>query len=328
MPKTKHILICNQCGHENPKWAGKCPACHSWNSLEQTVSNKVTTKVNRQKVKNRPVILSEIEGDENRCIVTGVEEFDRVLGGGIFEASVILIAGDPGIGKSTLLLQVIGKLNKMAVPVFYVSGEESLTQVKNRAQRLGLGEQEISVLIETSLENILDQIAVNPCKVVVIDSIQSIFSEEIPNPPGYIAQVRECSFQLLRLTKENKFSIFLIGHITKDGGIASPKLLEHMVDDVINFEGDSYHQYRMLRTLKNRLGRTNEVGIFVMEQEGLREINNPSRLFLSHHLKFSAGTSAVCSFEGSRPILAEVEALVSRLNYGVPQRTVSGIDHP
>jgi DNA repair protein RadA/Sms len=328
MPKTKLIFICNNCGYENPKWAGKCPACDSWNSFEQTLPKMFATKTNRQKSQNMPVILSEVEGHENSCIVTGIEEFDRVLGGGIFEASVILIAGDPGIGKSTLLLQVIGKLKKIAIPVLYVSGEESLTQVKNRAQRLGLGEHEISVLVETSLENILEQIADNPYKVVVIDSIQSIFSEEIPNPPGNIAQVRECSFRLLRLAKENNFSIFLIGHITKEGGIAGPKLLEHMVDVVINFEGDSYHQYRILRSLKNRLGRTNEVGIFVMEQEGLREVDNPSQIFLSRHLKSPAGTSAVCSFEGSRPILAEVQALVSRSNYGVPQRTVSGIDQP
>lgn len=328
MAKTSTVFVCNNCGYESLKWAGKCPECERWNSFEEV--EKASTAPSKHKTvisQTTPKILSELqqEGLTSR-IGTGIRELDRVLGGGIYPASVNLIAGDPGIGKSTLLLQLAGILTKKNIPVLYISGEESLNQIKGRSQRLGLGALAIPVLAETELENILIQIEQSSAKIVIIDSIQSIYSINISGAPGNVGQVRECAAQLFRAAKENDWSLFLVGHITKEGGIAGPKILEHMVDVVIYFEGDSLYRYRILRSLKNRFGATNELGLFFMEKDGLREVDNPSKLFISDTKMPQVGTCTICSFEGTRPILAEVQALVSRSNYGVPQRTVSGFD--
>jgi DNA repair protein RadA/Sms len=327
MPKTKKVYICSNCGYESLKWAGKCPECGRWNSFEETEISASPKGKGRHENSAAPHLLSEIGEDAQERLNSGIGELDRVLGGGIFPASVVLIAGDPGIGKSTLLLQLSAALTKNNVSVLYVSGEESLQQVRNRAQRLGFGQVPLLLLAETELENILYQIEATKPELVVIDSIQSIFSREIGGAPGNVGQVRECASRLFRAAKESNRCLFLVGHITKDGGIAGPKLLEHTVDVVIYFEGDNLYQYRILRALKNRFGAANEMGLFQMEREGLKEVNNPSVLFLSDDRQSKTGSSVVCSFGGSRPILAEVQALVSRSNYGVPQRTVSGFDH-
>ena len=325
MAKPKSIYICNQCGYESPKWTGKCPECGQWNSLEQSEIKPKTAKVQKSSAKS-PLLLSDENAAPQSRLVSGNREFDRVLGGGIFHSSVNLVAGDPGIGKSTLLLQMAGALVRKGITVLYVSAEESFWQIKNRAERLALDNLAIPVLVETELENILYHIAtVNP-QVVVVDSIQAIYSPNITGAPGNVSQIRECSSQLFREAKEKGWSLFLVGHITKEGNIAGPKLLEHMVDVVIYFEGDSFNQYRILRSLKNRFGPAQEIGLFLMEKDGLKEVLNPSHLFISDQSTNRVGSSVVCSFQGSRPILAEVQALVARSNYGVPQRTVSGFD--
>ncbi|MEJ2048950.1 MAG: DNA repair protein RadA [Calditrichota bacterium] len=327
MTKSRTIFICNNCGYESPKWAGKCPECGRWNSFEEVEKEGLTSSSHGAVSSTNPRILSEIRiGEQDQRIVTGLRELDRVLGGGIYPASANLIAGDPGIGKSTLLLQLAGLLVQKNIPVLYISGEESLNQIRGRYERLGLDNLAIPVLTETELENIIVQIERDFPKVVIIDSIQSIFSSNISGAPGNVGQVRECAAKLFRSAKENDWSLFLVGHITKEGGIAGPKILEHMVDVVIYFEGDSLYRYRILRSLKNRFGATNELGLFLMEKEGLKEVDNPSRLFLSDGKEAQTGTCVICSFEGTRPILGEVQALVSRSNYGVPQRTVSGFD--
>ncbi|MFN2126761.1 MAG: DNA repair protein RadA [Anaerolineales bacterium] len=327
MAKSQTIFICNNCGHESLKWAGKCPECGRWNSFEEVERVNAASSQKKPTSSTKPGILSEIEfGQQEERIITGMRELDRVLGGGIYPASVNLIAGDPGIGKSTLLLQLAGLLTRKNISTLYITGEESLHQIRGRYERLGLKDIPIPVLAETELENILVQIEKDSPKVVIIDSIQSIFSSNISGAPGNVGQVRECAARLFQSANENNWSLFLVGHITKEGGIAGPKILEHMVDVVIYFEGDSLYRYRILRSLKNRFGATNELGLFFMEKEGLKEVENPSRLFLSDGQVSQAGTSVICSFEGTRPILGEVQALVSRSNYGVPQRTVSGFD--
>ena len=327
MAKTKTVYICNQCGYESPRWVGKCPDCGAWNSMEKHTSSPLEkNRVSFERTGNTPVLLSRVEYREMPRIVSHIGEFDRVLGGGLFPASVVLLAGEPGIGKSTLLLQVAASLIQHQNRVLYVSGEESLQQLHNRALRLEVPTRELPVLMETNLENILFQIEQQAPDVVIVDSIQSLYSEDVAGAPGNVAQLRECASRLFRAAKEQGWSLILVGHITKEGSIAGPKILEHMVDVVLSFEGDNLYQYRILRSVKNRFGATNELGIFLMEREGLRQVENPSRLFLSHSEKPQVGVSVVSSFEGSRPILAEVQTLVSRSNYGVPQRTVSGFD--
>ncbi len=327
MAKAKTVFVCNNCGYESPKWAGKCPECGRWNSFEEAEIAPDSARTAERSSRNTPSLLPDIEeGLEDRR-QTGIGELDRVLGGGIIPASVILIAGDPGIGKSTLLLQMGAALAKKDTRVLYVSGEESLQQIRNRARRLELEKIPLHLMAETELENILYQIEATRPQMVIVDSIQAIFSQNIAGAPGNVGQIRECASRLFRAAKENNWTLFIVGHITKEGSIAGPKILEHMVDVVIYFEGDNLYRYRILRSLKNRFGATNEIGLFLMEKSGLTEVGNPSSLFLSHNGKAQTGASVVCSFEGSRPILAEVQALVSRSNYGVPQRTVSGFDH-
>jgi DNA repair protein RadA/Sms len=326
MAKPRTIFVCRNCGYENMKWAGKCPECSSWNSFEETATRNIAGDHTKSDQKNTILYLNDHSPRQGDRLITGISELDRVLGGGIFPSSVALIAGDPGIGKSTLLLQMTGALIKQNEKVLYISAEESFWQIKNRASRLKMEDSNLSVLIETELNNILSQIQSLQPAIVVIDSIQAIYSEEIAGAPGNASQIRECSSQLLRKAKEDGWSLFLVGHITKEGGIAGPKMLEHMVDVVIYFEGDSLNQFRILRSLKNRFGPINEIGLFLMDEKGLLEVQNPSRLFVSQGSEPKTGSSIVCSFEGTRPILAEVQALVSRSNYGIPQRTVSGFD--
>ncbi len=326
MSKVKTIFVCSQCGYESLKWAGKCPHCNNWNSFEETESYPDSRRTQATFSQSEPLLLSEHTEISKTRILTEIGEFDRVLGGGIFQASVSLVAGDPGIGKSTLLLQMAGRLIKKNIPVLYVSAEESFWQIKARSRRLGVDTLALPLLVETDVENILNQIDQMQPQVVIIDSIQAIYSPEVSGAPGNISQVRECSSRLFRAAKEKGWSLLLVGHITKEGGIAGPKILEHMVDVVIYFEGDSFYQYRILRSLKNRFGSAHEIGLFIMDKDGLKEVDNPSNLFVSTTSGNTPGSAIVCSFEGSRPILAEIQALVSRSSYGTPQRTVSGFD--
>ncbi|GAB4332715.1 MAG: DNA repair protein RadA [Calditrichia bacterium] len=326
MAKPRTFYHCEACGYQSPKWVGKCPDCGEWNTFVEAVSETAKTTPLRHS-QNQPVFLSQLEKQPVERVKTGIGELDRVLGDGLVPASVVLIAGDPGIGKSTLLLQMAGNLVKAKRRCFYISGEESVAQIHNRASRLGVDRLDIPLLAETELENILHHIEQQKPEIVIIDSIQSLFSNQISGAPGQISQVRECTARLFHAAKSEGWTLFIVGHITKDGSIAGPKLLEHTVDVVINFEGEHLNQYRIIRSQKNRFGATNEIGLFLMEATGLKEVKNPSRLFLSQHDLPQVGTSVVCSFEGTRPILAEVQALVSRSNYGVPQRTVSGFDH-
>jgi len=326
MAKLRSVYICNNCAYESPKWAGKCPECGTWNSFEETEIRPSPAVSSSSQKHNTPTLLTEGEDVHEARMISGIKELDRVLGGGIFPGSVTLIAGDPGIGKSTILLQMAGVLTRKNISVMYVSAEESLRQIRGRAQRLQMENLALPLLVETELEEILYQIKQQKATVVIVDSIQAIFSQNIAGAPGNVSQIRECSSRLFRSAKEEGWSLFLVGHITKDGSIAGPKLLEHMVDVVIYFEGESLYQYRILRSLKNRYGPTNEIGLFIMEKEGLKEVDNPSQIFINDVHEAKIGSSVSCSFEGSRPILAEIQALVSRTNYGIPQRTVSGFD--
>ncbi len=326
MAKKKTVFICSNCGYESLKWAGKCPECGRWNSFEESETAPANTRETPRQSQTVPVKLTEIGSGQEQRLLTGISELDRVLGGGIIPASVVLIAGDPGIGKSTLLLQMAGALTARRQTVLYVSGEESLKQIRGRAERLELDRSAVDLMAETELENILYQIRQLKPQIVIIDSIQSVYSQNVSGAPGNVSQVRECTSRLFRDAKENGWTLFIIGHITKEGSISGPKILEHTVDVVIYFEGDNLYRYRLLRSLKNRFGATNEIGLFLMEKSGLREVENPSLLFLPQNEGLQTGSGVVCSFEGSRPLLAEVQALVSRANYGVPQRTVSGFD--
>lgn len=326
MSKPKTIFRCQTCGHETVKWSGRCPACGAWNTLAETRIEKQDKPAELRTSSVEISLLSEIAQSGEARRSTGIDELDRVLGGGVMPASVVLISGDPGIGKSTLLLQMAASLVRQNISCLYVSGEESLKQIKTRADRLAVGNIALPLLAETELENVLYQVQKNKPEIVIVDSIQSIYSSNISGAPGQMGQMRECTARLFRAAKEEGWSLFLVGHITKEGSIAGPKLLEHTVDVVIYFEGDTFYQYRILRSLKNRFGATHEIGLFLMEQQGLKEVENPSSLFLSDSAAPQIGSSVVCSFEGSRPILAEVQSLVSRANYGVPQRTVSGFD--
>ncbi len=326
MVKVKTVFICTECGYEHPKWIGKCPQCGQWNSFQESEVAPPGSRKEGRITGNSPIVLSQPVDRPVARIITGIAELDRVLGGGIFQASVNLIAGDPGIGKSTLLLQLAGSLQKNGVSVLYVSAEESFWQIQERARRLNIDNSSLPVLMETELETILYHIDQKRPQVVVIDSIQAVFSQETAGTPGNVSQVRECSSRLFRTAKVGGWSLFLVGHITKEGSIAGPKILEHMVDVVIYFEGDSLYQYRTLRSLKNRFGPSNEIGLFIMEAKGLKEVENPSRLFVSENSSRTPGAAVVCSYEGSRPILAEIQALVTRSNYGNPQRTVTGFD--
>lgn len=322
MPRSKILYQCQSCGYASPKWLGKCPDCGDWNSF---VEEERVTKFAPQKTAE-PVPLSEISASTGRRASTKIKELDRTLGGGVIMGSVVLIGGDPGIGKSTLILQALNGLAELG-KLLYVSGEESPEQIKIRADRLQIKSDNVILLPETSLEGIISVAQkVNP-RVIVIDSIQTIFSLEVTSAPGSVSQIRECATKLMFLAKKHGVPLFLIGHVTKDGAIAGPKVLEHIVDTVLYFEGDKGNPFRILRAVKNRFGPANEIGVFEMTESGLKEVENPSQLFLSERPFNVHGSVVTVSLEGTRPLLVELQALVSTTSFGVPRRTALGVDY-
>jgi DNA repair protein RadA/Sms len=326
MARKKTIYCCQQCGFQTAKWLGKCPDCGQWNSL---VEEQPIEQSNNSRALAKPgkaLKLSDITMSEEDRLSCGMSEFNRTLGGGLVPGSLILVGGDPGIGKSTLLLQVFAHLATRG-KALYVTAEESARQVKLRADRLGISSDNLFLLAETSLEQIKQRIKELQPDFLVIDSIQTIFTGTIDSAPGSVSQVRECTGQLMLQAKEDGLPTFLVGHVTKDGAIAGPRVLEHMVDTVLYFEGDPGHPYRILRAVKNRFGSTNEIGVFEMRGQGLQEVANPSELFLAERPQQSAGSAVVASLEGTRPILVEIQALVSGSSFGTPQRTAIGFDH-
>jgi len=323
--KDKKEFICNVCGYQTARWIGKCPSCGSWDSFTEEITRLSSKNLTSKKIPNAPIVtLNEIPQDDNYRIKVSNQEINRVLGGGIIPGSVILIAGDPGIGKSTLMLQMCSDL--INFNPLYITGEESLQQIKYRSARLNGIPESLMLLAETNVEVIINAIKSSNCGVVIIDSIQSVYSDRIQATPGTIAQVRESAMMLMQTAKESNIPIFLIGHVTKDGIIAGPKLLEHLVDTVLQFEGEKTYSYRILRALKNRYGSTNEIGIFDMTESGLSEVKNPSELFLIQRSTEEPGIAIVAAIEGTRPLLLEVQALVTPTNYGMPQRTSNGYD--
>lgn len=330
MAKSKSLYICSECGYESAKWYGKCPGCGEWNTMNEQVVSVSTgsskAKRNSGAFAAKVMRLNEISGDIERRISTGVSEFDRVLGGGIVEGSLVLISGDPGIGKSTILLQICEHLGKSR-NVLYVSGEESASQIKLRAGRLGVTTENLGILAETDIGVIVETIKTSKPDVVIIDSIQTMVYDEISSTAGSITQVRECTNILMHLAKSLEIPILVVGHVNKDGAIAGPKVLEHIVDTVLYFEGERNYSYRILRGVKNRFGSTNEIGVFEMKQNGLQEVENPSLLMLSGRPKNVSGTCVACVMEGSRPILAEVQGLVTATGFGTPRRMSTGFDY-
>lgn len=329
MRKQKVKFVCQQCGYESPKWMGKCPNCQSWNTLveefvQQPSSHRSFVTGLRESAK--PQSITKIETEQETRTTTAMKELDRVLGGGIVPGSLVLVGGDPGIGKSTLMLQLSANIAKNGQKVLYISGEESVKQMKLRADRLGVASEHLYVLSETNItaiEGAIDE--VRPV-LVIIDSIQTVYQEEITSAPGSVSQVRECTATFMRIAKTKGIAIFIVGHVTKQGAIAGPKLLEHMVDAVLYFEGERHHTYRILRAVKNRFGSTNEMGIFEMKEIGLEEVMNPSEIFLEERSLGTAGSVVVASMEGTRPVLVEIQALISPTSFGHPRRMATGID--
>ena len=330
--KNKTVFFCKQSGYESSKWLGQCPACHEWDSfVEEPVAKAVpgvtSGTVSANKKEAVPTLLSKVTTDDENRISTQISEMDRVLGGGIVVGSLILVGGDPGIGKSTLLLQMCRNLSNEGKNVLYVSGEESLRQIKMRAQRLGSFKKDLSILCETDLDIISESISKMMPDVVIIDSIQTMYREDVGSAPGSVSQVREATSILMRIAKGLHISVFIVGHVTKEGVVAGPRVLEHMVDTVLYFEGDGGASFRFLRGVKNRFGSTNEIGVFEMRSDGLREVANPSEYMLQGKPENEAGSVVACSIEGTRPILVEVQALVCRTNFNMPRRTSAGTDY-
>lgn len=321
-------FFCQECGYESAKWMGQCPGCKAWNSFVEEPVVKVSGKTARalQTEGAKPVTIEEIETTETERISSGMAELDRVLGGGIVPGSLVLVGGDPGIGKSTILLQVCKNLGIAGVSTLYVSGEESLRQIKMRASRIGEIRSDVKFLCETNLSQIEGTILKEQPRVVIIDSIQTMCNEEISSAPGSVSQVRESTAVLMQLAKKHGIMIFIVGHVTKEGTVAGPRVLEHMVDTVLYFEGDRHASYRILRGVKNRFGSTNEIGVFEMREEGLTEVANPSEYMLSGRPENASGSVVACSMEGTRPILIEIQALVCRTSFGIPRRTAAGTD--
>ncbi|MDQ0247678.1 DNA repair protein RadA/Sms [Bacillus fengqiuensis] len=332
MAKKKTKFMCNDCGYESPKWMGKCPGCGKWNTMveevEQVTANRRGAFAGAAaSVSLKPQSISSIESTSEPRIFTKLAELNRVLGGGIVKGSLVLIGGDPGIGKSTLLLQTSAQLAESDYKVLYISGEESTKQTKLRADRLDINAPQLYVHSETNLELITHIISEMSPDFVVIDSIQTIYHPDITSAPGSVSQVRECTADLMRIAKTKGIAIFIVGHVTKEGAIAGPRLLEHMVDTVLYFEGERHHTYRILRAVKNRFGSTNEMGIFEMKEIGLEEVLNPSEIFLEERSQGAAGSIVVASMEGTRPVLVELQALISPTSFGNPRRMATGIDH-
>lgn len=332
MPKEKTCYACTACGYEVSRWAGRCPGCGAWNTLEETIAAPAVRGAAPKAAKQRPgtgaaaMLLRDVPEDAAVRLSTDIGELDRVLGGGIVEGGLMLIGGDPGIGKSTLLLQVCANLCRQGRKVLYISGEESAKQLKLRARRLGIDVPNLYVLAENALDQVEDKLTQLQPDVAVVDSIQTMYRPEMASAPGSVSQIRECTSLLMRLCKESGTAIFLVGHVTKEGAIAGPRMLEHMVDVVLYFEGDRQQEYRLLRAVKNRFGSVNELGVFQMTEKGMEVVDNPSEQLLSHRAKGASGSAVFCGMEGSRPLLCDVQALASPTYFGTPRRTVGGAD--
>ena len=325
--KSKTIFVCNECGYESAKWMGKCPACNSWNTFfEQKVDKIVENGIKKTKERQKPKALNSYQGQDVARISTGFAELDRVLGGGLVKGSLILLGGEPGIGKSTLILQLCEKVQGEG-KVLYVSGEESAEQIKLRADRLEIKNQDLMFLGETDIDVIKDAISDMKPKLVIIDSIQTMYSDEITAAAGSVSQVREITSQIMRMCKAQQITTIIIGHVTKEGNIAGPRVLEHMVDTVLYLEGERYNTYRILRAVKNRFGSTNEIGMFEMREEGMCEVTNPSDILITEREDNPSGSCILASVEGTRPILVEVQALTSQTVFGLPKRTANGFDY-
>ena len=328
MAKTKTVFYCTSCGNETPKWQGRCAACGAWNTIEEHIEKPIAAGKGRSApvgVSRKPQRLHEVDTDTEIRFFTGMGELDRVLGGGAVAGSLVLVGGAPGIGKSTLLLQICNSLCS-GRSVLYVSGEESERQLKLRAVRLGVTPENLLILSETRLSDILEAVEENKPDILIIDSIQTLYNEENESSPGSVSQVKDCTMSLMHLSKAQGITVFVVGHINKDGNIAGPKVLEHMVDCVLYFEGDPNTSYRLLRAAKNRFGSTNEIGVFEMMDTGLKEVPNPSQMLLEGRPEGASGTCVACVMEGTRPVLAEVQALVSKTSFNVPRRTADGFD--
>ena len=328
MAKTKQVYYCTQCGYESSKWMGQCPSCGEWNTFEEgIVSAKTAKQARSSQERNRPISMEDVTTLSQKRISTHIGELDRVLGSGIVEGSLILVGGDPGIGKSTLLLQICRNLSADHMKLLYVSGEESLQQIKMRSDRIGTFESSMLLLCETSIDVIEQAIAESKPQMVVIDSIQTMVADEVTSAAGSVSQVREVTARLMKIAKQQGITIWIVGHVTKEGVVAGPRTLEHMVDTVLYFEGDRHAVYRILRGVKNRFGSTDEIGVFEMQPEGLREVTNPSEVMLSGRPMNASGSVVVCSMEGTRPILIEIQALVSQTSFNLPRRTTVGLDY-
>ena len=332
MAKAKSIHVCSACGYESPRWYGRCPACEAWNSLEETMAASSEALPRQKEKKQRGgtgaqvLSIRDIEADDQMHQPTGMEELDRVLGGGIVEGSLTLLGGEPGVGKSTLLLQICSMLAQAGKTVLYISGEESARQIKLRAKRVGAGHEGLLVLAENAMDEIEEKLEKTAPDLVIVDSIQTMYRPEMASAPGSVSQVRECASLFMRYAKTNGCAIFLVGHVTKDGSIAGPRVLEHMVDVVLYFEGDYQREYRLLRAVKNRYGSVNELGIFEMTGEGMRAVDGASELLLSQRAKDASGSVVFCGMEGTRPVLMDIQALVAQSFYSSPKRTVNGMD--
>ena len=325
------VFFCQNCGYESSKWLGQCPGCREWNTFVEEVIDKKSVsssgKLKSSLQKAEVVPLSKVKASDDERITTEMKELDRVLGGGVVKGSLVLVGGDPGIGKSTLLLQVCRNLSNRNLPILYVSGEESLQQIKIRSQRIGEFSDSLKLLCETNLDTIRETIEREKPQIVVIDSIQTMYNEGVTSAPGSVSQVREATGVFMQIAKGMGISIFIVGHVTKEGVVAGPRVLEHMVDTVLYFEGDRHQSYRILRGVKNRFGSTNEIGVFEMQHEGLVEVENPSEFMLSGKPEGASGSVVACSMEGTRPILLEVQALICRTSFGMPRRTATGTDY-
>ena len=329
MAKAKSVFFCMECGNETPKWAGRCPSCGAWNTLvEQAVGDgaKAKTGGRSRALRAKAHPIAELDTAQEIRFPTGMGELDRVLGGGAVQGSLVLVGGAPGIGKSTLMLQICGKLSETA-KILYVSGEESPRQLKLRADRLGVQSDNLYVLSETCLGDVLESVEEEKPDVLIVDSIQTLYQDSLESPAGSVAQVRACTLELMQLAKGEDITVFVIGHVNKEGSIAGPKVLEHMVDCVLYFEGEAHMSYRILRAAKNRFGATNEIGVFEMRSEGLVEVPNPSEMLLSGRPEDAPGTCVTCVMEGARPVLAEVQALLTPTSFGTPRRSTNGFDY-
>ncbi len=326
-PKPKLHYVCQSCGFASPKWQGRCPACNEWNTLIEEPVDTMPARSSREAQAAEPVAITEVPTTAEPRLATGIGELDRVLGGGLVPGSLVLVAGEPGAGKSTLLLAAAQRLAAGGQTVLYVSGEESLRQIKLRADRLQVDTPALLLLAETDLDVILAACERVGPHVLIVDSIQTVYKPDIPSAPGSVGQVRECTAALLRIAKGRTITTFVVGHVTKEGQLAGPRVLEHIVDTVLYFEGDRHHAFRLLRATKNRFGSTNEIGVFEMRTDGLQGVANPSAVFLAERATEAPGSTVVCAMEGSRPLLVEVQALVSPTVFGLPRRTASGVDY-